>query len=57
MITRRQFVSGLAAGAAACAAAAPLAGCSSRGADNQVIIYSSCEGNRNENLMLSLIHI
>ena len=54
MITRRQFVSGLAAGAAACAAAAPLAGCSSRGADNQVIIYSSCEGNRNENLMTAI---
>lgn len=54
MITRRQFVSGLAAGAAACAAAVPLAGCSSRGADNQVIIYSSCEGNRNENLMTAI---
>ena len=51
MITRRQFVSAGLAGVAACGIAAPLAGCSSRGADNQVIIYSSCEGNRNENLM------
>lgn len=53
MLTRRQFVS-LASGALATAGLTALPGCSSRGANNQVIIYSSCEGNRNETLMTAI---
>ena len=54
MLSRRQFLSLGLGSAAALAAGGSMTGCSSRGADNQVIIYSSCEGNRNENLMTAI---
>ena len=56
MLTRRQLIR-LGHAAAACAGVAALAsvaGCSSRGADNQVIIYTSNEGNRTETLMTAI---
>lgn len=56
MLTRRQLLR-LGRAAAACAggsALASVAGCSSRGADNQVIIYTTNEGNRTETLMTAI---
>ena len=54
MLTRRQFLTTAGTAAAGLAGMSALAGCSSRGEENQVIIYSSCEGNRNENLMTAI---
>lgn len=54
MLSRRQFLATAGAAAAGLAGAGSLTGCSQRGADNQVIIYSSCEGNRNETLMTAI---
>lgn len=57
MLTRRQFLR-FGCAATTCTAGgvtlASAAGCSSRSADNQVIIYTSNEGNRTETLMTAI---
>ena len=54
MLNRRHFIASAGTAVASLAGLGALSGCSSRGADSQVIIYSSCEGNRNETLMTAI---